>query len=185
MGNRLSKLTTRTGDNGKTGISGNRRLAKHHPRIAAIGEVDELNCCVGVLRTHTLPEDINVVLERIQQELFSLGGELAMPDAELIASELVEALEHDTETFNASLPPLKEFILPGGNPAAAAAHVARAVCRRAERAIWAANASEALRPALPCYLNRLSDLLFVFCRILARSSNQAEAMWNKPAAPEA
>ncbi|ORE85395.1 ATP:cob(I)alamin adenosyltransferase [Oceanococcus atlanticus] len=183
MGNRLSKLTTRTGDAGETGIAGNRRLSKFHPRIQAIGDVDELNCCVGVLRSHPLPAPLQPVLERIQQELFNLGGELAMPECHLINAEHVDALEAETDRFNASLPPLKDFVLPGGGAAAAAAHMARAVCRRAERSVWAAHAEEALRPALAQYLNRLSDLMFVFCRLLAREAAHDEVLWNKPAAP--
>ena len=182
MGNRLSKLTTKTGDAGETGIAGNRRLPKHHPRIAAIGDVDELNCCVGMLRCQPLPADMDRCLERIQQELFNLGGELAMPEMELLSEAQVAALEAETEQFNAELPPLKEFVLPGGNPATAAAHMARAVCRRAERGVWAAHAQETLRTDLARYLNRLSDLLFVFCRLLARSDAGEEVMWNKPGA---
>ncbi len=183
MGHRLSKLTTRTGDTGETGIAGNRRLPKSHPRIAAIGDVDELNCCIGVLRTLALPPPIDAVLGRVQQELFNLGGELAMPEAALIAEEQVLALEAETDQFNAELPPLKEFVLPGGNPAAAAAHMSRAVCRRAERSVWAAHAEETLRGELPRYLNRLSDLLFVFCRLLTRSGGSDEVLWNKPSRP--
>lgn len=180
MGNRLSKLTTRTGDAGETGIANNRRLAKFHPRITAIGDVDELNCCLGVLRSQPLAADMDVVLERLQQELFNLGGELAMPEMQLITDEHVAALEADLEQFNADLPPLKEFVLPGGGAAAAAAHMARAVCRRAERSCWATHADEAIRLSLPQYLNRLSDLLFVFCRLLARGHGD-ETQWNKPA----
>ncbi len=183
MGHRLSKLTTRTGDAGDTGIAGNRRLPKSHPRIAAIGDVDELNCCVGVLRTQELPAAIDAVLGRVQQELFNLGGELAMPEAALIVEEQVLSLEAETEQFNAELPPLKEFVLPGGNPAAAAAHMARAVCRRAERAVWTAHAEESLRLELPRYLNRLSDLLFVFCRLLTLGGGSREVLWNKPTRP--
>jgi cob(I)alamin adenosyltransferase len=183
MGNRLSKLTTRTGDKGETGIAGNRRLSKFSPRIHAIGDVDETNCCLGVLRTHELPQDMASVLERVQQELFNLGGELAMPEAILITATHVDELEAETDAFNAVLPPLKEFVLPGGNSAAAAAHMARAVCRRAERSVWATHAEENLRPSLPQYLNRLSDLLFVFCRILARSDNQPETLWKNPSTP--
>ena len=184
MGNRLSKLTTRTGDTGETGIAGNRRLSKCHPRIQAIGDVDELNCCIGVLRSHALPATLQPILERIQQELFNLGGELAMPDYSLINAQHVDALEAETDQFNAALPPLKDFVLPGGGPAAAAAHMARAVCRRAERSVWAAHAEEALRPPLAQYLNRLSDLMFVFCRVLARETMQDEVLWDKPAPPQ-
>ncbi len=183
MGNRLSKLTTRTGDRGQTGIVGNRRLPKFHARIEAIGDVDELNCCIGILRSHPLPADIDPVLERIQQELFNLGGELAMPEALLIETAHIAALETDIANFNAPLPALKEFVLPGGSAAAAAAHLARAVCRRAERAVWATHAEESLRAELGQYLNRLSDLLFVFCRILARENDPTETMWKRSVTP--
>ncbi len=183
MGNRLSKLTTRTGDAGETGIAGNRRLSKFHPRIQAIGDVDELNCCVGVLRSHALPQALQPILERIQQELFNLGGELAMPEFSLISAEHVDALEAETDQYNAALPPLKDFVLPGGGPAAAAAHMARAVCRRAERSVWAAHAEEPLRQPLAQYLNRLSDLMFVFCRLLAREAAHEEVLWNKLTQP--
>lgn len=184
MGNRLSKLTTRTGDSGQTGIAGDRRLAKHHPRIAAIGEVDEINCCIGVLCTHELPAPLRDALSRIQQELFNLGGELAMPELSLVTPEQVAQLDSDIEHFNGSLPPLKDFVIPGGTPAAAAAHVARAVCRRGERALWACHEKEALRPSLPQYLNRLSDLLFVFCRLLNRETTPDETLWQRPIKPE-
>ena len=181
MGHRLSKLTTRTGDSGETGIAGNRRFAKFHPRIVSIGEVDELNCCIGALRSQSIPQDMDAVLARVQQELFNLGGELAMPEMELITDSHTQQLEADTEQFNAELPPLKEFVLPGGGPAASAAHMARAVCRRAERSCWATHADEAIRPNLPQYLNRLSDLLFVFCRLLTRNQG-SEVEWQKPTA---
>lgn len=183
MGHRLSKLTTRTGDAGETGIAGQRRLSKCHPRINAIGDIDELNCCFGVLRTHELPGEIDAILGRIQQELFNLGGELAMPEARLLSTEHVVQLEQETDRYNAQLPPLKEFVLPGGTPAAAAAHMARAVCRRAERSVWASHAEEPLEETLPRYLNRLSDLLFVFCRLLARQGEQPETLWDKPQSP--
>lgn len=180
MGNRLSKLATRTGDQGQTGIAGNHRLDKFHPRIQAIGDVDELNCCLGLLRAQPLASDMDQSLERIQQELFNLGGELAMPEMSLISEAMLAALDADLERYNAELPPLKEFVLPGGGAAASAAHLARAVCRRAERSCWACHAEEPLRLTLPQYLNRLSDLLFVFCRLLARASGQAETQWQKP-----
>lgn len=180
MGHRLSKLTTKTGDTGQTGIAGDIRLAKQHPRIVAIGEVDELNCTIGWLRAQRLSAELDGLLEMIQQQLFNLGGELAMPQARLIDQAMVEQLEAWTDQYNAHLPPLKEFVLPGGPPAAAAAHLARAVCRRAERALWAAHAEQAIAPALPQYLNRLSDLMFVFCRLLMREAAVAETLWNKP-----
>ncbi len=180
MGNRLSKITTRTGDAGETGIAGNRRLPKTHPRIAAIGDVDELNSSVGVLRASPGSGELDPLLARIQNELFNLGGELAMPDLALVTAEQVSELERAIETRNAELPPLRDFVLPGGNPAAAA-HMCRTICRRAERSLWAVHEAETLRAELPQYLNRLSDLMFVLARGLARSSSDTETQWSRNA----
>lgn len=184
MANRLSNLTTRTGDAGETGIAGNRRLPKTHPRIVAIGDVDELNCNIGWLRAQALPAEMDATLAAIQQTLFNLGGELAMPELELVPAAAVTELEEVLERYNAELPPLKDFVLPGGPPPAAAAHLARAVCRRTERSVWACHEAEALRPALAQYLNRLSDLLFVFCRLLARAAGGDEVLWRRPRKPD-
>lgn len=180
MGHRLSKIVTRTGDAGETGLADGSRLRKSAPRVAALGEVDELNCVIGVALAQELPEAVRAPLARIQNELFDLGGELSMPGAEVLKAEYLERLEADAGELNEQLPPLKEFVLPGGNPAAAAAHLARAVARRAERALWSLNAAEPLNPLAPRYLNRLSDLLFICARILARQGGGAEVQWRKP-----
>jgi cob(I)alamin adenosyltransferase len=178
MGHRLSRIVTRTGDKGTTGLATGDRVNKSSARIDAIGEVDELNCHLGVLLTHTLADNIRAPLARIQNELFNLGGELAMPPAELIKAADVERLEADVEALNAGLPPLKEFVLPGGNPAAASAHLARAVARRVERALWSLHAEEPLNEFAPRYANRLSDLLFVIARTLARADGSREVSWS-------
>ena len=178
MGHRLSKIVTRTGDKGTTGLATGDRINKSSARIHAIGEVDELNCHLGVLLTHELPDSIRASLSRIQNELFNLGGELAMPPAELIKEVDVARLEVDVEAVNEGLPPLKEFVLPGGNPAAAAAHLARAVARRVERSLWALDAEEPLNEFAPRYANRLSDLLFVIARTLARANGGKEVSWS-------
>jgi len=179
MGNRLSKIVTRTGDKGTTGLATGDRVPKAHARIAAIGEVDELNCHIGLLLTLPLPAAVQTPLSRIQHELFNLGGELSMPPAALIKAEDVERLETDVETLNADLPPLKEFVLPGGNEPAARAHLARTVARRVERALWALHASEPLNEHALRYANRLSDLLFVCARVLARVNGGREVTWVK------
>lgn len=177
MGNRLSKIVTRTGDAGDTGLTGGARVPKTHARVQAMGEVDELNSQLGVVLAEKLPKALRETLTRVQHELFNLGGELSMPGATLVTDEHLRALERDLEAQNATLPPLKEFVLPGGSKAAAAAHLARAICRRAERAVWATHAAEPLNLAAPRYLNRLSDFLFVAARVLARAKGGREAQW--------
>ena len=179
MGKRLSKIITRTGDNGTTGLSDGSRVAKDDPRIEAIGAVDELNSLLGLLLTHEVPEPCHAYLSRIQHELFDLGGELSLPGHTLIKSDIVEQLEREAKLLNDSLPPLKEFILPGGNPCAATCHVARAVCRRAERRMVALARQSQVSELLQIYLNRLSDLLFVIGRILARGGGQQEVQWQR------
>jgi cob(I)alamin adenosyltransferase len=181
MGHRLSRIVTRTGDAGDTGLTGGARVPKTHARVHAMGDVDELNSQLGVLRSQKLPPPLAATLTRIQHELFNLGGELSMPGAALVREEDLVELEREVEALNAKLPPLKDFVLPGGTKAAAAAHLARAICRRAERAVWAVHALEPLNPATPRYLNRLSDFLFVAARVLARSRKGAtEAQWRGP-----
>ncbi len=179
MGHRLSKIVTRTGDDGTTGLGDGRRVPKDSARIEAIGAVDELNCALGELQARTLPQALaeEARLLEIQQELFDLGGELAVPGMVLVDEGRVERLERLIEQLNAELPPLKEFVLPGGNPAAAACHSARAICRRAERRCWALSRIESLRPAALRYLNRLSDLLFVLARRLALAEGGREVLW--------
>ena len=179
MGKRLSKIITRTGDDGTTGLGNGHRVAKDDPRIEAIGAVDELNSLLGLLLTHELPEPSRAYLIRVQHELFDLGGELSVPDHTLIKAGTVERLEQDAQLLNESLPPLKEFILPGGNPAAAVCHVARAVCRRAERRVVTLARHTRLNHYPQVYLNRLSDLLFVIARLLARREDGQEPQWRR------
>jgi cob(I)alamin adenosyltransferase len=180
MGKRLSKIITRTGDNGITGLSDGSRLAKDEARIEAMGDVDELNSQLGVLLTHDMPEASRVYLCRVQHELFDLGGELCIPGHTAIKDDAVQRLEKAAELLNESLPPLKEFILPGGNPAAAACHVARTVCRRAERRVVSlSRQTSSLNEHLQIYLNRLSDLLFVIARLLARRDGRQEVQWQR------
>ena len=178
MGHRLSRIVTRTGDTGTTGLATGDRVNKSSARIHAIGEIDELNCHLGVLLTQTLPAHVRAPLARIQNELFNLGGELAMPPAVLIKEADVLRLEADVEALNADLPPLKEFVLPGGNAPAAFAHLARAVARRVERALWTLHAEAPLNDFAPRYANRLSDLLFVIARTLARFDGGKEVSWS-------
>ena len=177
MGNRLSRIVTRTGDGGDTGLTGGARVPKTHARVQAMGDVDELNSQLGVLLALKVPKPLRATLTRIQHELFNLGGELSMPGTALVKEADLLALEADVEALNRVLPPLKDFVLPGGTPAAAAAHLARAICRRAERAVWAVNEREPLNAAAPRYLNRLSDFLFVAARTLARAKGKKETQW--------
>ncbi|MFH2140006.1 MAG: cob(I)yrinic acid a,c-diamide adenosyltransferase [Pseudomonadota bacterium] len=175
---RLSKITTRTGDNGTTGLADGSRLPKDDPRIATIGSVDELNSQLGLLLTETLPEPIRKALLDIQHDLFDLGGVLAVPGSTFDEAKLLK-LDAAIAHFNADLPPLKEFILPGGTRAAALCHVARCIARRAERD-YACLARENLAPMLCMqYLNRLSDLLFILCRVINRAAGQAETLWRR------
>lgn len=179
MGNRLTKIYTRTGDGGSTGLSDGKRIAKDHPRIEAIGAVDELNSAIGVILTHAPPAPIDTMLTAIQHTLFDLGGELSMPETVCIQGEQVTRLERWLDTLNEALPPLKEFILPGGCPAAAACHLARAICRRAERRLYTLSQqeTETVNPTAIGYLNRLSDLLFVVARELNRVAGNPDVFW--------
>ena len=179
MGHRLSKIVTRTGDAGTTGLGDGSRVAKDSARIAAIGEVDELNTVLGLLLTEALPDAIAACLTRAQHDLFDLGGELSVPGYVAVTDRHVERLEQAVEHFNADLGPLKEFILPGGTRAAALAHVARTVCRRAERALVRLAASDPVNEPARRYLNRLSDLLFVLARALNRANGRGDVLWEK------
>lgn len=180
MGNRLSKIVTRTGDDGSTGLADRTRVPKESARIEACGTVDELNSAVGVLlAVEDLPAAMAAQLLEIQHDLFDLGGELAIPGSVVIAAHQVEGLEALVESWNAELPPLREFVLPGGGPGAASCHLARSICRRAERRCWALSRSEPLGPQALRYLNRLSDLLFVLARVLARRAKGSEVMWRR------
>jgi cob(I)alamin adenosyltransferase len=179
MGHRLSKIYTRTGDTGSTGLGDGTRVSKTHVRIEAYGAVDEANSAIGVVLAANVPDDVARVLTRIQHELFDLGGELSVPGMRLITAERIAHLEQDLDRFNEPLPPLKDFILPGGGPAAAACHLARTVARRAERRVWALAEHEPVAQEVPQYLNRLSDLLFVIARVLARHERGAEILWKR------
>jgi len=177
MGHRLSKITTRTGDAGETGLGDGTRVAKDSARIAALGDIDELSSAIGVMLAEEVPAEIRQVLEQVQHDLFDLGGELSIPGHALLKPEQVAALETALESWNASLAPLKEFILPGGTRAAAAAHLARTVCRRAERSVVALGRREKVGEAARRYLNRLSDLLFVAGRTLNRAAGRGDVQW--------
>jgi cob(I)alamin adenosyltransferase len=180
MGNRLSRIVTRTGDDGSTGLGDGTRVRKDTARIEALGSVDELNCTVGVLLSNQLPDDSAAAcLTEVQHDLFDLGGELAIPGTATIDEQRVAWLESQVELFNHALPPLKEFVLPGGGTAASASHIARAVCRRAERSCWALSRNEPVSPTALQYLNRLSDLLFVLARRFARAERGSEPLWNR------
>jgi cob(I)alamin adenosyltransferase len=178
MGNRLSKIYTRTGDDGTTGLGDGRRVAKDDPRVEAYGTVDELNSAVGaVLAVPQLPPAVAACLAEVQHDLFDLGGELCIPGHKIIGAEQVTRLEQTLDAFNDALPALKEFILPGGGPAAAACHLGRTVARRAERRLCTLARLETVSPESIQYLNRLSDLLFVIARVLARHERGAEVLW--------
>ena len=180
MGHRLSKIYTRTGDDGTTGLGDGTRVPKTHARIEAYGTVDEANSALGmVLGVAGLPEPIVATLTQIQHELFDLGGELAVPGYRVMSDAHVARLEQALDELNEHLPPLKEFILPGGGPATAACHLARAITRRAERCVWALPKEEQIAPEVARYLNRLSDLLFVVARVLARHERGAEVLWKR------
>ncbi len=177
MGNRLSKIYTRTGDDGSTGLGDGSRVGKDSARVEAYGTVDEANSCIGLLLAADLPDAVRDLLVRIQHQLFDLGGELCIPGHAAISDADITALEAQLDHFNADLPALKEFILPGGGEAAARCHVARTVVRRAERATVALARQENIRPQAVHYLNRLSDLLFVLARVLARAAGHGEVLW--------
>ncbi len=179
MGHRLSKITTRTGDGGETGLGDGSRARKDSPRVVALGEIDELNSAIGVLLAEPLPEKIHGVLEGIQHDLFDLGGDVSIPGHATLTDGQVRRLETLLDEFNSPLPRLKEFILPGGTRAAGLAHLARAVCRRAERSIVALSSSEKVADSARIYLNRLSDLLFVLGRVLNREGGRGDVLWQQ------
>ncbi len=177
MGNRLSQIATRTGDNGSTGLGDNTRVSKDSLRVHAMGDVDELNSHIGVLLCEELPADVRELLVEVQHQLFNLGGELSIPGYELLKAEAVALLDDALENYNAKLPRLAEFILPAGSRAAAQAHVCRTVARRAERTVVALGKTDALKDAPRQYLNRLSDLLFVLSRVLNRMNGGDDVYW--------
>ncbi len=187
MATRLSVITTRAGDDGTTGLGDGTRISKDDNRITAIGEVDELNSVLGLLRSEALPPDVDMLLARVQNQLFDLGAELCIPGHVAVQKEHVAGLDAAIEHHNSTLGKLQEFILPGGCRAAAVAHVARSVCRRAERAVVAMerSASAAAQPAgsgnVQPYLNRLSDLFFVLSRVLNREAGTPDVLWQRAA----
>ena len=180
MSDRLDRIVTRTGDDGTTGLADGRRVAKHDPHIEALGAVDELNSCVGLLAAEALDSDTQALLAAIQNDLFDLGGEFALPDRPQVGDDHLGRLERAVESLNATLPPLAEFILPGGSRPAALAHVCRSVCRRAERRLSSLAETELLAPGPGKYLNRLSDLFFVLARVLNRQTGGKEPAWRGP-----
>jgi cob(I)alamin adenosyltransferase len=179
VGNRLSKIYTRTGDDGSTGLGNGDRVRKDNLRVEAFGTVDELNSVIGVVLSQPIPEQIANILTDVQHDLFNLGGELCIPGHRMITAETTAGLEATIDKLNADLPPLKEFILPGGGVAAAHCHVARAVCRRAERRTLSLAAAESVNTDGLNFLNRLSDLLFVVARCLSRHEQGSEVLWSR------
>ncbi len=180
MGNRLSKIYTRTGDDGTTGLGDGSRTEKDSARVEAYGTVDEANSTIGmILAEDSVPEGVRELLVGVQHDLFELGGELCIPGHAAVTDEFVDRLETSLDELNSDLPPLKDFILPGGGRATSACHLARAIVRRAERRVWTLAATEDVRPETARYLNRLSDLLFVVARVLARRESGQEVLWDR------
>ena len=192
MGQRLSKIYTRTGDQGETGLADGRRVGKDHPRVEAMGEVDSLNSQLGLLlaelaherQTHPSLQELLEVLATCQHRLFDLGGELAMPDYQAVQESHIEQMEQAIDRWNAELGPLENFILPGGSRLVAQAHICRSSARTAERRCQQLNAQEPLRAIMLAYLNRLSDLLFVTARLMARRQQISEVLWQEASKPE-
>ncbi|MDH3266702.1 MAG: cob(I)yrinic acid a,c-diamide adenosyltransferase [Gammaproteobacteria bacterium] len=180
MGKRLTKIYTRTGDDGTTGLGDGSRVSKDSLRVEAFGTVDEANSAIGiVLASDSVPSDVRKTLTEVQHDLFELGSELCIPGYNAIKDDFIDRLENDLDAYNEDLPALKEFILPGGGKAAAACHLARTVVRRAERVTITLAGDETVRPEAVKYLNRLSDLLFVIARVLARAENGQEVLWDR------
>jgi cob(I)alamin adenosyltransferase len=178
MGNRLSKIYTRTGDRGTTGLGDGSRRSKNDPRVQCMGEVDELNACIGLALSLLDDGPVQQVLFAAQHDLFDIGAELAQPGKQMIGSDYVEGLERSADAFNAELDSLKEFILPGGSQAVAAIHLARTVCRRVERSLVGLAEVEAVNPQTGRYINRLSDLLFILGRAQSQAEDGGEVYWN-------
>ncbi len=177
MGNRLSKIYTRTGDDGTTGLGDGSRVSKGSIRVKAMGELDELNSAIGVVLTNELPDEVAECLLSVQHTLFDIGGELSIPDFRMVNADRVKFLEHNLDEFNRNLAPLKEFILPGGTSAAAHTHVARSICRRAERTLHMLSAQEDISDISRQFVNRLSDLLFVAARYLNHCTGGSDVLW--------
>ncbi len=182
MGHRLSKIYPRTGDDGTTGLANGERIDKTDPRVSAFGDVDETNSAIGLLLAEPdVPAALRTSLTRIQHELFEIGAELSLPGYRQITAVHVSRLESELDDLNAELPPLKEFVLPGGARTAALCHLARTICRRAERSAWQASRLMPMNVELTRYLNRLSDFLFVAARYLARQNGGVETLWRRSA----
>jgi cob(I)alamin adenosyltransferase len=180
MSTRLTLISTRTGDDGTTGLADRSRVPKDAPRIVALGDVDELNSVIGLWRAQDLPADIDALLAQVQQDLFDLGSELCLPGWEALSEVHIRRLEDAVTQYNAALGPLQEFILPGGSRQAALAHLARTVTRRAERSVVTLAREEAVRPPVRQYLNRLSDLCFVLARALNHAAGVPDVLWKGP-----
>ena len=178
MGNRLTKIYTRTGDSGETGLGDGGRIAKTAPRVEAMGNADELNSVLGILIDEPLPEEISDCLINVQHTLFDIGGELSIPGHTLVKPDRVAYLEHTLDQLNKDLPPLKDFILPGGTRSAAVCHLARSVCRRLERSLFAVDDQQSVTTVTLQYVNRLSDLLFVIARTLNREAGEPDLLWD-------
>ncbi len=179
MGFRLTRIYTRTGDGGETGLGDGSRVAKDAPRVEVLGVVDELNCAVGLVLAEPVSAEVRECLTAVQHDLFDLGGEMSIPGYTAVTERHVTRLEEVLDRFNADLDPLKDFILPGGSRAAASCHLARTLARRAERRMVTLVAAEAVSPLAQHYLNRLSDLLFVLCRVINRDAGFADVLWQK------
>ena len=177
MGHRLSKIYTRTGDKGTTGLGDGTRVEKDHLRVEAFGTVDELNSHIGAILAYELPDNIRTILEGVQHDLFDLGGEVCIPGHKAIMASYTQRLEDILDELNADLPALKEFILPAGGLATSQCHIARTVCRRAERRLYSLSKIDHVSTETLAYVNRLSDLLFVIARICARFENGQEVLW--------
>lgn len=184
MGNRLSKIYTRTGDDGTTGLADGERVPKTSARIEAMGAIDELNSVIGLLVSESESQPLLTLLSNIQHSLFDLGGELSLPNEQLLSGKTVDKIEQSLDSMNEMLPPLKEFVLPGGSRAAALCHQARSVCRRAERRMLSLGMQEEISQESSKYLNRLSDLLFVMARMLNQQSNKPDVFWKKSFDPK-
>ncbi len=179
MGNRLSKIYTKTGDDGTTGLGDGSRVKKDSTRVEAMGDIDELNCGIGLLRAEDLPEGIDVLLRQIQNALFDLGGELSIPDSTIFTPEIIEKIEIEIDRYNEILPPLKEFLIPAGSRGVAISHLCRSVCRRAERKLVKLSESEDVRVESRMFINRLSDYFFVLARIIGSQDEVTESLWER------
>ncbi len=179
MGNRLSKIYTKTGDDGTTGLGDGSRVKKDSIRIEAMGDIDELNCNIGLLRAEKLPEKIDALLKQIQNSLFDLGGEISIPDSNIFNPSIIEKIEIEIDRYNEVLPPLKEFLIPSGSKGVALSHICRSVCRRAERKLVRVAEFEDVRVESRMFINRLSDFFFVLARVIGAQDKVKESLWER------